>query len=241
VTSIGGDAFLNCYALRSIYLPTRFALTYQNFSLTYSEVNFGNKLTASCNTSEGTIFVNPDKLWYESGETIVMTATPKSGYVFYNWSGDSALTTSSITLTMDSNKSVIANFIQDSGDNDGDSLTNYQENITYGTNPNQKDSNADGVEDGVAVSLGYSPTFSFSALISHLRSHPPIGLYTASQMQAMAIGDLVLTRDVNGSFNLKYDIEQSTDLQSWFLYQSFNQPLTNLPPEKAFVRIKAKQ
>ena len=38
-----------------------------------------------------------------------------------------------------------------------------------------------------------------------------------------------------------YDIEQSTDLQSWLPCQSFNLPLTNLPPDKAFIRIKAKQ
>ena len=142
---------------------------------------------------------------------------------------------------MNSDKTISANFGQDTGDNDSDGLSNYQETVTYETNPNQKDTNTDGIEDGQAVTLGYSPTFNFSALISHLQSHPPTGLYTASQMQAMAIGDLVLTRDVNGGFNLKYDIEQSTDLQSWFLYQSFNQPLTDLPPDKAFIRIKAKQ
>ena len=123
---------------------------------------------------------------------------------------------------------------QDGGDNDGDGLTNYQEIITYGTNPNQKDSNGDGVEDGDAVSMGYSPTLNFSALIAH----PPTGLYTANQMQAMAIGDLVLTREVNGNFVLNYDIEQSTDLQNWTPYQALSLPLTGLPTDKAFVRIK---
>ena len=241
VMSIGGQAFENSYSLRKINLPTRFLLTYQNFSLTESQVSFGNKLAASCNTAEGTIFVNPDKLWYESNETIVMTANPKSGYLFYNWSGDSVSTTSPITLTMDSDKTVIAHFIQDSGDNDGDSLTNYQESITYGTNPNQKDSNLDGVEDGVAVSLGYSPTFNFAALTNYWQSNPPTGLYTASQMQAIAIGDIVLTKNANGSFTLNYDIEQSTDLQTWTTYEALSLPLEGLPTDKAFVRIKAKQ
>jgi hypothetical protein len=138
---------------------------------------------------------------------------------------------------MDARKSLTANFIQDSGDNDGDGLTNYQEIITYGANPNQKDSNGDGVEDGDAVSMGYSPTVNFSALVAH----PPTGLYTANQMQAMAIGDLVLTKNANGSFTLNYDIEQSTDLQTWTPYQALSLPLTGLPTDKAFVRIKAKQ
>jgi hypothetical protein len=154
-----------------------------------------------------------------------------------NWAGDSSATTSLISLTIDANKSLVATFGEDNADNDADGLSNYQESVTYGTNPNQKDSNADGVEDGHAVSMGYNPTLNFSALIAH----PPTGLYTTSQMQAMAIGDLVLTKNANGSFDLSYEIEKSTDLQSWLPYQSFNLTLTNLPPDKAFIRIKAKQ
>jgi hypothetical protein len=221
----------------NVFLPARFADSYTNFGLTSSQANFGITLTASCNSSEGTILVNPNKIPYEAGESVVVTATPKAGYLFSNWSEASTATTSSITLTMDASKSVTAIFIQDGRDTDGDGLTNYQESITYGTNPNQKDSNLDGVEDGDAVSMGYNPTQNFSALVAH----PPTGLYTANQIQAMAIGDLVLTKNANGSFTLNYDIEQSSDLQSWLPYQSFNLPLTNLPPDKAFIRIKAKQ
>jgi len=66
-------------------------------------------------------------------------------------------------------------------------------------------------------------------------------LYTTSQIQNMAVGDLVLTRQVSGGFVLNYDIEQSTDLQTWTPYQALSLPLTGLPTDKAFVRIKAKQ
>ena len=66
-------------------------------------------------------------------------------------------------------------------------------------------------------------------------------LYTTSQIQGMAIGDLVLTRTNGGQFVLNYDIEQSEDLANWTPYQGFALPLTNLPTNKAFVRIKAKQ
>ncbi len=57
----------------------------------------------------------------------------------------------------------------------------------------------------------------------------------------MAVGDLVLNRQENGSLVLNYDIEQSEDLQTWTPYQAYALPLTNLPTNKAFVRIKAKQ
>ena len=136
VTSIGYDAFRIGTNLVTVYLPARFANTYINFGLTASQANFGISLTASCNTAKGTILVNPNKLSYEAGESVVVTATPLAGYSFSNWSGASTATTSSITLTMDATKSVTATFNQDGRDNDGDGLTNYQESITYGTNPN---------------------------------------------------------------------------------------------------------
>jgi hypothetical protein len=66
-------------------------------------------------------------------------------------------------------------------------------------------------------------------------------LFTTSQIQNMAVDDLVLTRQVSGGFVLNYDIEQSTDLQNWTTYQALSLPLTGLPTDKAFVRIKAKQ
>jgi len=66
-------------------------------------------------------------------------------------------------------------------------------------------------------------------------------LFTTSQIQNMAVGDLVLTRQVSGGFVLNYDIEQSTDLQTWTPYQALSLPLTGLPTDKAFVRIKVKQ
>ena len=194
-------------------------------------------LTTVVDSSSGTVSKTPAKDYYLRDDNVSLTATPKAGYLFSNWSGASTAMTSSITLTMDADKTVTAIFIPDGADNDGDSLTNYQESITYGTNPNQKDSNGDGVEDGDVVSMGYSPTLNFSALIAH----PPTGLLTASQMQAMAIGDLVLTKNANGSFTLNYDIEQSTDLQTWTTYQALSLPLTGLPTDKAFVRIKPKQ
>jgi hypothetical protein len=65
-------------------------------------------------------------------------------------------------------------------------------------------------------------------------------LYTTSQIQNMAVGDLVLTRQVSGGFVLNYDIEQSTDLQTWTTYAPLSLPLTGLPTDKAFVRMKLK-
>ena len=78
--------------------------------------------------------------------------------------------------------------------------------------------------------------------INSVLSNPNLWtLYTTSQIQNMAVGDLVLTRQVSGGFVLNYDIEQSSDLQTWTPYQALSLPLTGLPTDKAFVRIKVKQ
>jgi hypothetical protein len=78
--------------------------------------------------------------------------------------------------------------------------------------------------------------------INSVLSNPNLWtLYTTSQIQNMAVGDLVLTKDVGGTFTLNYDIEQSSDLQTWTPYQALSLPLNGLPTDKAFVRIKAKQ
>ena len=262
VTSILYNAFMNCSVLARveflgnapIYHSTSFINAFPIIYYVTGKTGWGSSyaglstavlgsylLTTFCSDAQGALLVNPLKSAYQSTDSVTVSVIPKSGYLFNAWSGASTATTSSITFNVDSNKTVTANFIQDGRDADGDGLTNYQESIIYQTNPNQKDTNSDGVEDGQAVALGYSPTFNFGALTSYWQSHPPTGLYTASQMQAMAIGDLVLTKNANGSFTLNYDIEQSNDLQNWTTYQALSLPLTGLPTDKAFVRIKPKQ
>ena len=81
-----------------------------------------------------------------------------------------------------------------------------------------------------------------AAGIASVTSSPSTwSMFTSSEVQNMSIDDLVLTRDANGLFVLNYDIQQSEDLQNWTTYQEYALPLTNLPTNKAFVRIKAIQ
>ena len=66
------------------------------------------------------------------------------------------------------------------------------------------------------------------------------GLYSPSQMKTMAIGDLVLSKNSSGTFTLNYDIQQTTDMMNWTIYQAKTQELTGLPADKAFVRLRVK-
>ncbi|NDC49634.1 MAG: hypothetical protein EBZ61_11260 [Micrococcales bacterium] len=90
----------------------------------------------------------------------------------------------------------------------------------------------------LANSLSQSRTDGINSVLSNPNLWT---LYTTNQIKAMSIGDLVLTRTNNGEFVLNYYIEQSDDLANWYPYQNFFMPLTNLPTDKAFVRIRAKQ
>lgn len=61
----------------------------------------------------GTITISPDKTSYTMAETVTLTALPDSGYEFANWSGDASGSDASIMITMDEDKSVIANFTKE--------------------------------------------------------------------------------------------------------------------------------
>jgi len=58
----------------------------------------------------GTVTKSPDATSYPQGSTVTLTATPAYGYVFSSWSGDVTGTTNPVTVTMDGNKAVTANY-----------------------------------------------------------------------------------------------------------------------------------
>ena len=60
----------------------------------------------------GTVSLNPAGGVYTAGTQVTLTATPSSGYVFSNWTGDLTGTTNPATIIMDSNKTVTAVFTQ---------------------------------------------------------------------------------------------------------------------------------
>ena len=67
--------------------------------------------------------------------TTTVTAVPATGYLFTAWTGASTGTDNPLTLTMDGNKTIGATFTQDTADTDGDGFSNYDELVTYSTDP----------------------------------------------------------------------------------------------------------
>lgn len=67
-------------------------------------------------TGLGTIALNPAGGTYNEGTTVTLTATPAGGYQFSNWSGGITGTNNPVTVSMNANLSVTANFTQTQND-----------------------------------------------------------------------------------------------------------------------------
>jgi uncharacterized repeat protein (TIGR01451 family)/uncharacterized repeat protein (TIGR02543 family) len=61
-------------------------------------------------SSGGSVTKNPDQVNYISGTSVELTANASAGYAFSGWGGDASGSTNPLTITMNSNKTVTANF-----------------------------------------------------------------------------------------------------------------------------------
>jgi len=66
--------------------------------------------TLNVTAVNGIVVKNPTQATYNSGSTVVLTATPNVGYIFTGWSGDASGSVNPLTVTMNSNKNIAANF-----------------------------------------------------------------------------------------------------------------------------------
>ena len=73
------------------------------FTAQYSLTTYVNPIGAGMISPSGTN-------WYDDGQSVTLSATANAGYTFSGWSGDAEGSIGSIGITMDANKTVIANF-----------------------------------------------------------------------------------------------------------------------------------
>jgi len=67
--------------------------------------------TLTVTAINGTVMKIPDQATYASNSVVGLTATAAGGYQFGGWSGDSTGSENPLSVTMNTNKSVIANFV----------------------------------------------------------------------------------------------------------------------------------
>jgi uncharacterized repeat protein (TIGR02543 family) len=70
-----------------------------------------NTYTLDITAVFGSVTKSPSKTLYNHGETVSLQAVPNSGHDFTGWAGDASGSNNPVSLTMDSNKSVTANFV----------------------------------------------------------------------------------------------------------------------------------
>jgi uncharacterized repeat protein (TIGR02543 family) len=69
-----------------------------------------NGFTLNVTAINGTVVKNPNQATYNSGSTVQLTATPNAGYTFTSWSVDATGSTNPLTVIMNTNKNITANF-----------------------------------------------------------------------------------------------------------------------------------
>ncbi|MCJ7758120.1 MAG: ice-binding family protein [Gillisia sp.] len=80
----------------------------KNITANFTAVIVG--FTLNVTAQNGSVSKNPDQLTYNDGDSVELTATPDSGYEFTSWSGDATGSNNPLTVVMNSNKNITANF-----------------------------------------------------------------------------------------------------------------------------------
>ncbi len=68
--------------------------------------------TLNVTAENGTVLKDPEKTDYNSGEIVVLTATPATGYAFTGWTGNETGTQNPLSVSMNTNKDITANFTE---------------------------------------------------------------------------------------------------------------------------------
>jgi Beta-mannanase len=70
----------------------------------------GTTYNLTISATNGAVSKSPDRAYYETNTTVTLTAAPSGGCYFSGWSCDTTSTDNPLTITMDKNKSITANF-----------------------------------------------------------------------------------------------------------------------------------
>ncbi|WP_345161065.1 InlB B-repeat-containing protein [Pontibacter saemangeumensis] len=88
-----------------------------NYFIIAKAAEAGQYTLSVSTTGSGSVSKSPNQTSYAAGTSVSLTATAASGYQFSGWSGDASGTSNPLSLTMNSNKTITANFtpVQTSG------------------------------------------------------------------------------------------------------------------------------
>lgn len=162
------------------------------------EVSVSHIERGSVSVSDGDSYLD------DSAATVTATAAP--GYLFDSWSGDASGSSNPLQVNMDQHRTITAQFVEDGNDDDEDGLSNFEELITYNTNPSVKDSSGDGLSDGDIVAIGLDPNYDYSSLV---------GLVDPQVESPRSIPTKIKIVNGNVVLSLEIQLERSNDLTTW--------------------------
>jgi hypothetical protein len=114
--------------------------------------------TLTVNTSgQGSVSVSPNQDQYAEGTQVTITATPASGWSFANWSGDASGSANPLTVTMNSDKTITANFTEDDEEVFYTLTVNTSGQGSVSVSPNQ-----DQYAEGTQVTITATPASGWS-------------------------------------------------------------------------------
>ncbi|MCW1925936.1 LamG domain-containing protein [Luteolibacter arcticus] len=135
-------------------------------------------------------------------------ASPNPGYIFTGWGSPFTGQSNPFPHVVTASVSIPAIFAQDSADDDSDGLTNYQEEVIYGTFPNDADSDDDLVSDRAEIQNTQT-----NPLVSQREA---VDYIIANLGNGVGPNDTVLTRNqANNTLTLKLTGQSSTTLTTW--------------------------
>ena len=172
-------------------------------SLTAYFVPVWNLEVSVSHVERGSVSVS-DSYLDDSAATVTATAAP--GYLFDSWSGDASGSSNPLQVNMDQHRTITAQFVEDGNDDDEDGLSNFEELITYNTNPSVKDSSGDGLSDGEIVAIGLDPNYDYSSLV---------GLVDPQVESPRSIPTKIKIVNGNVVLSLEIQLERSNDLTTW--------------------------
>jgi uncharacterized repeat protein (TIGR02543 family) len=108
--------------------------------------------TLNVTALNGIVVKNPNLTLYNSGAIVQLTATPNAGYTFTGWSGDATGTASPLSVTMNANKNITANF----------TLNTYTLNVTALNGIVVKNPNLTLYNSGAIVQLTATPNVGYT-------------------------------------------------------------------------------
>jgi len=148
-TPNNGYAFVN-WTVNEVEVSTNSNYTFAITAKTYLVANFEVRTyTLNVTAQNGSVAKNPNEVNYNSGAQVELTATPKSGYEFTSWSGDATGTNNPLTVVMNSDKNITANFTAVTS---GFTLNITAQNGSVAKNPDQQNYN-----NGAQVVLTATP------------------------------------------------------------------------------------